>query len=73
MVAVAMNGSLSRGVYVAPWVGPKGEVVLLAVTREQKLAESPRIVPIGANQAIVRDEMWARLEHEDPQPILRIV
>lgn len=73
MVAVAMSQSLSRGVYVAPWVGPNGEVVLLAITHERKLAEPPRVVSATSSQSVARDEMWARLERNDPMPILRIV
>jgi hypothetical protein len=64
---------LGRGVYVAPWVGPEGEVVLLAITRDGKLAGDPLIIQHGGNHVEAGDRMWDRLEEGDPIPILRIV
>lgn len=62
-----------RGVYIAPWKGPNGEFVLLAITREQKLACPPRVIPIGGNHVQAGDEMWDLLESSDPIPDLRVI
>ena len=44
-----------RGVYVAPWVGPAGEFVLLAITRDRKLACPPHVIPLGGNHVAAGD------------------
>ena len=62
-----------RGVYVAPWMGPDGEFVLLAITREKKLACQPVVVPIGSNHVLASDELWDVLERDDPLPDLKII
>ena len=54
-----------RGVWVAPWMGPRGELVLVAVTsRRRKLEE--RTVPLGADGVAISEAMFARLDAEDP-------
>lgn len=68
----AASGS-GRGVYVAPWVGPNGEIVLLALSRERKLIGDPLTVPLGGNHVEAGDEMWRRLDVSDPVAILKIV
>lgn len=64
---------LGRGVYVAPWMGPKGEIVLIALTRFRKLAGEPFVVPIGSSHVLAGDALWERLEHDDPIPRLQII
>ena len=67
------DDGVGRGVFIAPWFGPNGEFVLLAITREKKLACAPRVVPIGGNHVAAGDEMWDLLEKDDPIPTLKIV
>jgi hypothetical protein len=64
--------AFGRGVWLAPWVGPNGEAVFVAVTRERKLAGEPLLVPRGANHMRASDELWARLDADDPIPSLTL-
>lgn len=64
---------VGRGVWVAPWVGPSGELVLLAITRDKKLAGEPYAIPTGANHVEAGDRMWARLDADDPIPNLKVL
>jgi hypothetical protein len=73
MRAAVFSDGPGRGVYVAPWVGPKGELVLLAIRHDHRLAGDPYTIPNGANQALAADALWERLEREDPPPTLRII
>lgn len=60
-------GRLERGVWVAPWVGPDGEMVLLAITSRAQLATGvPTIVPSGASQVDASDRLWETIEAVDP-------
>lgn len=68
------NGqAFGRGVWMAPWLGPNGETILVAVTREKRLAGEPVIVPIGGNHVAASDELWDRLDGRDPIPNLKLV
>jgi hypothetical protein len=62
-----------RGVYVAPWMGPDGEIVLLAISRERRLVGEPFTVPIGGNHVAAGEALWERLDIADPIPDLKIV
>lgn len=76
MLAMRKTGpwhTLERGVYVAPWVGPNGEMVLIALTRFRRLAGEPLMVPIGGNHVAAGEELWDRLETVDPIPKLQII
>lgn len=73
MRTASVGSGLTRGVYVAPWMGPNGEIVLIAVTRERKLAGDPVTVPHGTSHLLAGDELWARLERADPLPCLKIL
>jgi len=54
-----------RGVWVAPWQGPRGELVLVSVTsRRRKLEE--RTVPLGADGVAISEAMFAALDRADP-------
>lgn len=53
---------LDRGVWAAPWIGPNGEVVLLGVTNERKLALDPVTVPDGASRVAAADRIWDAIE-----------
>lgn len=67
------KAGVGRGVWVAPWIGPNGEFVLIAITRERKLACEPRVIPVGANHVAAGDELWDLLEAADPIPKLQII
>jgi hypothetical protein len=62
-----------RGVYVAPWIGPNGETVLIAISRAGHLVGDPLTIPIGGNHVGSGDDMWDRLEADDPVPNLRVI
>lgn len=57
---------LTRGVWLAPWLGPSGELVLLAINRERKLAADPVVIPSGADQIEVATRLWEKLDQVDP-------
>lgn len=64
---------LGRGVYLAPWQGPNGEIVLLAITHKRALACPPRMIPAGASHILAGDEMWELLERDDAVPNLKVI
>lgn len=55
-----------RGVWVAPWQGPGGELVLFAMTHEHRLLCDPLIVPHGADHVAAADALYDELEACDP-------
>ena len=60
----------TRGVYVAPYLGPDGEIVLLAITSSRKLATSgPVIVPHGADRVAAAEALWDLLDRVDPPAV----
>jgi hypothetical protein len=62
-----------RGVYVAPWMGPDGEIVLIAITsRRRKLIEE--MIPRGADHVAFAVQVQAMLDEADPdtRPTLRL-
>lgn len=62
-----LRGLLDRGVYKAPWMGPNGEIVLLAVTSKHCLVSlSPIVIPAGSNHVQAVDELWDMLDAIDP-------
>lgn len=62
-----------RGVFFAPWLGPNGETVLFAVRRNGTLLDQPTEIPARQNPAIALDELWERLDRDDPVPGLRVI
>ena len=62
---------LGRGVWRAPWLGPDGELVLLAVRRDHRLNEPPVTVPHGTTRADASVALVARLDRDDP-PSLKL-
>lgn len=58
-----------RGVWVAPWLGDDGELVLIAVTRRGRLAAPPFAIPHGADRVAASDAMWALLDVVDPDTV----
>lgn len=63
---------LARGVYVAPWMGEQGELVLLAITSRSRLACPPITIPHGADRVAASDAAWAAIEAVDPVADLRL-
>jgi hypothetical protein len=58
--------SLPRGVFLAPWMGPEGELVLLAVKANGRLACDPVMLPHGADRGEASDRLWQLLHDVDP-------
>lgn len=59
---------LPRGVYVAPYLGPNGETVLLAITARQRLAAEPLFLVTADREAEMSDSLWRLLDQRDPRP-----
>lgn len=68
MRIASLGQPLGRGVYVAPWCGPQGELVLLAITSAGRLACDPLMIPHGADRVAAADALWDALEEADPDP-----
>jgi hypothetical protein len=61
-----------RGVFVAPWLGEHGELVLLARTSRRTLIPgTPLEIPHGASRLDASDRLWKRLDELDP--VIKIV
>lgn len=56
----------SRGIWKAPWQGPDGEMVLVAITSGRRLLGNPVVLPLGADHIAIADEMWGQLDAADP-------
>lgn len=57
---------LERGVWKAPWMGPQGEMVLLAVAGSHRLVGEPKLLPRGCDFIAAHDQMWDLLDEGDP-------
>lgn len=56
-----------RGVFIASWMGPRGEFELLAITADRRLLTgAPVRIPLGADHAAKADELWLLLDERDP-------
>lgn len=62
-----------RGVWVAPWLGPKGETVLVAVDRHHCRIGDEVLVPAGMNSVLIADGLWERVDRDDPMPQLSVI
>lgn len=61
------GGLWQRGVHAAPWQGPNGELVLIAIDSHRGLLpDSITVVPHGASRVDAADSLWAFLESLDP-------
>lgn len=58
--------SSSRGVWIAPWKGARGELVVFAMTRAGTLAGDLVTIPVGADRVAIADELWILLDQVDP-------
>lgn len=68
-----LSALLDRGVWQAPWLGPQGELVLIAITRSHSMHCPPFVVPAGASRVDAAERLLSALERDDPIPMLRIV
>lgn len=62
-----------RGVWIAPWLGPDGETILVAVDQHHRRIGSECRVAAGASHVLAADEMWERVERDDPIPRLHAI
>lgn len=66
------NGHVARGVWVAPWMGPSGETIIVAVARDgRRVAE--RELTAGDDHVGAGDALWVLLERADPMPRLQVI
>ena len=63
---------VGRGVWVAPWMGESGETILVAVRRDGRRAGS-RTLLAGDDHIGAADALWAILERDDPEPMLKVI
>jgi hypothetical protein len=64
---------LDRGVRQAPWFGPDGELVLLAITSKHAKWKEV-IVPHGASRVEAGEALEAELDlYDPPPPLLRVM
>jgi hypothetical protein len=75
MIDLAEHCGLARGVYLAPWVGPNGEVVLIALRTDGRLACEPVTVPDGRSRLEANERLWNLLDARDPErrPLLKVM
>lgn len=64
---------LRRGAWRAPWLGPSGEIVLIAITHAHRLYGEPVIVPNGADEDAVIRRLTGELNRADPIPPMKII
>lgn len=60
-----MAGS-HRGVWLAPWQGPRGEFVAYSIDSQSQLVHAPEIIPHGADRVAFADRLWEELDRVDP-------
>ena len=66
------SAGVERGVWIAPWLGANGETILVAVRRDgRELAQRP--LNPDDDHLRASDELWERLDADDPQPTLTLV
>lgn len=64
---------LERGVWQAPWLGPDGELVLIAITRARSMYGLPFVVPHGASRIEAAERMMGELDAVDAVPNLQLI
>lgn len=55
-----------RGVWIAPWRGPRDEFVLYALDSHAHLVAQPTTVPKGGDHVAVADGLWDLLDAVEP-------
>jgi hypothetical protein len=64
---------LGRGVWQAPFDGPDGEMVLVAVTSRGRIVGEVAVIPHGASRVETAERMLAALDLADPVAVLRAI
>lgn len=72
MRKVTFQAGVGRGVWVAPWMGPNGETILVAVRRDDRKV-SERMLAFGDDHVQASEDLWDELERADPQPALKVI
>lgn len=67
-----MTTVYGRGVWIAPYRGRKGEMILVALDRQERRLEE-RQVAFGDDGVRAAEELWVVVEREDPAPDLRLL
>ncbi len=66
------GAAVGRGVWIAQWVGPNDELILVATDRNsRRLAE--RMLAMGDDHLQASDDLWAIVEREDPERMLKVI
>lgn len=55
-----------RGVWLAPWVGATGELVVYSVDHRNHIVRAPAIIPHGADVDSTARSLWDELDAADP-------
>lgn len=55
-----------RGVWIAPWVGPDGELVAIVMDSRKHLVTEPVTIPHGLDYVALNDQLWQLLDSADP-------
>lgn len=66
------KAGVGRGVWIAPWLGENGGMILVAVTRYGRRA-AERTVAFGEDSLAASDELWGLLDQVDPVPRLQVI
>jgi hypothetical protein len=61
-----------RGVWVAPWIGEKGETVLLVIDSFNRLLVDPVKIPLIADHDQLGHHLWAMLDSADPSTVTAV-
>jgi hypothetical protein len=61
-----------RGVWIAPYKGRNGEMILVALDRKERRLEE-RLVAFGDDHMKAADDLWQVVDREDPMPTLRLI
>lgn len=65
-----------RGVWVAPWDGPEGETIIVAVNRLGRRVDYRILAEEDANEQAVAEavaELWEVLNRVNPIPALQVI
>lgn len=63
---------VGRGVWVSPWLSRDGNIVLVAVQRDERCIAERELRP-GDGRVQAAEELWETLDREDPVPNLQVI
>lgn len=66
MRVAKLGSNIGRGIWIAPWMGENGELVLVAVTSSKRRIKEVEI-PFGANHLDTAIELLELLDQHDPE------